>query len=314
MIKQMINRFSEAYHKFNKKIKILTSIISPTLNSKLMYKRVFGKSLNLKTPKNFNEKLMWLKLNIYNNNPLVTQCADKYRVRQYINKCGYGELLNELIGCWNSVEQIEWDKLPCKFAIKCNHGAGYNLIVDNKKNLDIEAAKEKLQNWMLDDYWKSNAEVNYKNIPKKIICEEYISNPNGFFPVDYKVYCFNGEPTFIGNFIERDKETLKVKRGYFNFDWEPQDLLIDKYKCDPNKFQKPKNLKKMYHIAKDLCKPFPFVRIDFYECEDKLIFGEFTFTPTACLATYFTDEALQRLGDLLILPQSKNVLMRDNYE
>lgn len=306
MIKRMSFRIKETYHNINKKIKMLTSIISPTLNSKLMYRRILGESLNLKNPRNFNEKLMWLKLNIYNNNPLITQCADKYQMRDYINKCGYGELLNELIGCWDSVDEIEWEKLPDKFAIKCNHGAGYNIICNDKKQMNVIEVKKTLENWMREDFWKLNAEVNYKNIPKKIICEKYISSSYGLFPVDYKLYCFNGEPLFIGCFIERDNDTREIKRGYFDFDWKLQDFLIDEYKCDCEKFPRPKQLDRMYNIAKDLCKPFPFVRIDFYECKDRLIFGEFTFTPTGCLATYFNKKTLQNLGDLLVLPQKNS--------
>ena len=152
------------------------------------------------------------------------------------------------------------------------------------------------------DFWKKNAEINYKNIPKKIICEKFISSQNSYYPVDYKIYCFNGEPIFIGVFIERNKETFKVRRGYFNFNWELQNFLIDNNQNNPNDFPKPKYLNEMYKIAKDLSKPFPFVRIDFYESEDRIIFGEFTFTPSACLADYYNKETLEKLGDLLVLP------------
>lgn len=306
MIREFLKRnqyIVDIYKKLHLHYRQVLSTISPTVASKVIYKKNFNRTLNLDNPQDFNEKLMWLKLNFYRNNPLVTQCADKYKAREYVKQCGYEEILNDLIGVWDSVDQINWDELPDKFVIKCNHGAGYNIICDDKKKLDIDNAKTKLKKWMREDFWKKSAEINYKEISKKIICEKYISNGQGLFPIDYKIYCFNGEPLYIGCFIERDKETLEVKRGYFNFDWEPQDFLIDKFKYHNNKFPKPKNLEKMYTIAKDLCRPFPFVRVDFYECGDKIIFGELTFTPSACLATYFNEETQKKLGDLILLPK-----------
>lgn len=119
-----------------------------------MFLRIFGRRLNLKNPKDFNEKLMWLKLNTYKNNNLVTLCADKYKVREYISERGYSEILNEMIDSWDSVDDIKWEGLPNKFALKCNHGAGYNIICTDKEKLDINATIEVLKKWMKEDFWK----------------------------------------------------------------------------------------------------------------------------------------------------------------
>lgn len=280
----------------------ILSMLSPTIASKRLYKKKFDRKLDLENPQFFNEKLMWLKLNIYSNNSLVTKCADKYRVREYVKECGYGDILNDLLGVWDSVDDIDWEALPNKFALKCNHGAGYNIICDDKRKIDIKDTKYKLKKWMKEDYWKLSAEMHYKYIPKKIICEKYIGSLKGSLPEDYKVFCFNGDPIFIGKYIDRDKNNFsRFQRGLFNFNWEPLNNLVE-HNIDMDNFTKPGTLDQMYAIAKDLCKPFPFVRIDFYESDGKVIFGEFTFTPVACLATYFHEQASKELGKLLILP------------
>lgn len=273
------------------------SVIAPAFVSKIRYKNTFGKKLNLKNPKTFNEKLMWLKLKKYAKDPLVSQCSDKYAVREYVEKCGLGHTLNELIGVWDKAEEIDWEALPDRFAMKCNHGCGYNLICQDKSKLDKEKAVTQLNRWMKDDFWKEYAEVHYKSIPKKIICEKYLEGKEDALPVDFKIYCFNGEPLFIGNFIERDIVTDQILRGYFDLDWNPSPVF--RYDMQPELFERPKTLETMLDYARILAKPFPFVRVDFYEVDGKIYFGELTFTPTGCLATYYTEEAQIELGELL---------------
>ena len=287
----------EKWQKLKFKMVSELSVISPEMVSKIRYKNVFGTELNLDDPKTFNEKLMWLKLNKYANDPLVSQCSDKYAVREYVEKCGLGETLNELLGVWDRASEIPWDKLPKRFAIKCNHGCGYNLICQDKSKFDTQKATEQLDTWMKEDFWKEYAEVHYKTIPKKIICEKYLEGKNDALPVDYKIYCFHGKPVFIGNFIERDIVTDEILRGYFDLDWNPSPVF--RYEMKTELFERPKSLEKMLEYAQILSRPFPFVRVDFYEVDGKIYFGELTFTPTGCLATYYTDEAQRKLGELL---------------
>ena len=151
-------------HKFDKVSQM--SLTDPEKVSKIRYREVFGAELDLENPKTFNEKLMWLKLKKYANDPLVSQCSDKYAVREYVEKCGLGETLNGLIGVWDKAEDIEWEKLPNRFAIKCNHGCGYNLICQDKTKFDTKKATDQLNAWMKDDFWMEYAEVHYKTIPK----------------------------------------------------------------------------------------------------------------------------------------------------
>ena len=290
----------EAHQKWQKiKFRMVSqiSVISPEFVSKIRYKNIFGTDLDLNNPKTFNEKLMWLKLKKYANDPLVSQCSDKYAAREYVIKCGLEETLNGLLGVWDKAEDIEWEKLPNRFAIKCNHGCGYNIICQDKSKFDISKATEQLNQWMKDDFWKEYAEVHYKKIPKKIICEEYLEGKGNALPVDFKIYCFNGRPVYIGNFIERDIVTDKILRGYFDLDWKPSSVF--RYEMQPELFERPKQLEKMLEYAEILAKPFPFVRVDFYEVDGKIYFGELTFTPTGCLATYYTDKAQIELGELL---------------
>ena len=291
----------------NAKRKIILSIqkmlssISPTLCSKWIYKRTQGKKLDLKNPKLFNEKLMWLKLNKYNNNNLVTECADKYLVRNYIKRCGCDELLNEVIGVYNSVEEINFEDLPNKFVLKCNHAAGYNIICKDKNTLDIVQTKRKLKKWLNDDYWKQYAEVNYKNIPKKIICEKYLENKNKTDLEDYKFYCFNGKAEFVMICIGRNSSE---KTQYYFMDKEWKIMKINAYGTNaPENFtiDKPDNIQEMFEYAEKLSTPFPFVRVDFYDVDGKIYFGELTFTPAGCVDNKYIGNAPKILGDMLEL-------------
>jgi len=287
--------------KLRRKLLSCLSGVSPEFVSRQLYKSAFKRKLNLENPEYFNEKLMWLKLNKYANDPLVIQCADKYLVREYVEKCGLENTLNGLIGVWDRAEDIDWDSLPDKFAIKCNHGCGFNIICRDKKTFDIEKATKKLNKWMKSGSWREYAEPHYKHIPPKIICEAFLSGKNDELPVDYKFYCFNGEPAYVGNFIERNMDQGTLIRGYFNLDWTPSDVFKYKDAMDVSKFPKPENLEKMIEYARILSKPFPFVRVDFYNVDGKIVFGELTFTPTGCLGSYYADDAYLKLGNLLNL-------------
>lgn len=283
--------------KCESKLRVTLSVISPTLASRYLFRRAFNSKLNLKNPQTFNEKLIWLKLNTYYDNPLVTQCADKYRVRDYVEKCGLKYILNDLIDAWDTVDEINWDKLPSKFAIKCNHGSGYNIICDSKKDLNIKETNKTIQSWLDEDYWKYYAEVNYKFINKKIICERYLDSDQGFLPVDYKIYCFHGVPKAILVMFDRDNETkgifMDVNWGFLS--------TASKYKEIKEIPAKPQSLDKMLDAAVKLSKPFPFVRVDFYQYNNNPIFGEMTFTPAGGLYVSQTEIHGKSMGDYLLI-------------
>ena len=167
-------RFMNVYRKGLNDIIRFMSLHCPVLLSRIQYRQRMGRRLNLKHPVYLNEKLMWLKFYKYTDNPDVTRCIDKYQVRDYVKECGLGHLLNDLYGVWENARDIEWDLLPERFAIKCNHGCGFNLICREKRTFDIPAATEKLNEWMYKESWTEHAETNYRGIHKKIICEKFL--------------------------------------------------------------------------------------------------------------------------------------------
>ena len=291
-----IYALNEKYQKIKFNAISQLSSISPDLVTKIRYKNVFFKKLDIDNPQNYNEKIIWLKARKYANDPLVTQCADKYAVREYVEKCGLGHIINDLIGVWDRAEDINWDELPNQFAIKCNHGCGYNIVCHDKAVFDIKKATKQLDKWMHTEYWKEYAEVHYKAMPKKIICEKYLGKGEAL-PGDYKIYCFNGEPEYIGNYVERNMAEDTFLRGYFDIDWNPIDILT--FEQDTEAFQRPATLETMLEYARILSKPFPMVRVDFYEVDGKIYLGELTFTPAGGMANYYTEEAQKKYGDMI---------------
>lgn len=256
--------------------------ISPKLNTWVVYFAKFKKPIDMKNPKTLDEKIQWLKFNTYYKNPLVTQCADKCAVREYVDQCGCGEILNELYGVYNSVEEIPWDTLPNKFVIKWNFGCGQNLIVFDKSKLDIEDAKRKLNGWykLRDTFYLTYSELQYKGIPPKLICEKLIETESGELPVDYKLYCFNGVPDCVLVCGKRGQMEHGAEYYFFDKDWNLK-RYNKRGKEAPEKFTlpKPKGVENLFGYAAKLSKPFPFVRADFYLEKEKVTFGELTFTP-----------------------------------
>lgn len=291
-------------HKIIKRIKdakrisimILHKIVmrfSPILATKYIHYAVLGRKLNLDDPQTLNDKMQWLNLNY--NNPLKTECADKYKVRDYVKNCGYGNLLNELYGVYDKAIDIDWDKLPDKFVLKCNHGSGFNITCRDKSKLNKKQTVRRLNKWMRMDYSKHLNERHYKNISHKIICEKYLGSEKGKLPLDYKIYCFNGCAKII--LICKDRE-FNLKYGLFDLEWNILPYLKPSNDASKElKNKKPLCLDQMLKCAEKLSKPFPFVRVDFYIIENKLIFGEMTFSPSGCLDRY--NEGLQKLDDMI---------------
>jgi len=281
----------------------LLTIVSPKLNSDILYRLHFGKWMDWKHPQTSNEKILWLKFHTYYRNPLITQCADKYAVREYVKKQGCGEILNELYGVWTRPEDIDFDLLPDKFVLKSNYFYHMNLIVTDKKQLDIPATRRLLQSWMRSNGHLKCAEMQYADIEKKIIAERFIETQDGEAPADYKVYCCNGRPTYVMVCVGRSA-TEQPKFYYFDINGRLQREMTKDGLEAPEDFQYdiPAGWNQMITYAKKLSVPFPFVRTDFYLEQGKVIFGELTFTPAAGLDSAklaYTDKIL---GDLIQLP------------
>lgn len=297
-----MNKFKRFLYKAERLLIYFISPLSPALASKIMYFAHFKKPLNLKSPATLNEKLMYLKLTEYKSNKLVTDCTDKYGVRKYVCGAGCGDILNELIRVWEDPEDINFGTLPESFVLKLCHGSGYNIFYTPAHRPDTEKIRKTLKKWRRQDYWRYNAEPHYKGIQKRIICEKYLSEGDAL-PTDYKVYCFNGKPLYI--LVCEERAGGSPKFFFFDSRWKFCPITRDG-KGMPLDFTlpKPRDLEKMLDYAAKLSAPFPFVRVDFYETEKGLIFGEMTFTPSACLDTGRLPETDIMFGDLLELPKT----------
>lgn len=291
------------------------TLISPKLNTKARYRSAFKKKMDLKNPKTLNEKISWLKIYNYNQNPLIAQCADKYRVREYIKECGLEDILIPFYGVYKTADEIPWDSLPNQFVLKWNFGAGYNIVCTDKKETDRDAVLSKMKKWGKDKYWLTHSEMQYKHSPKRIVCEKLlnadetknIKTNEWVAPKDYKIYCFNGEPKFIMVCVGREKNN-HPKFYFFDERWQlarinrdsknaPMDFSLDKPRC----------FEKLINSAKALSRSFPFVRVDLYAVEDKVYFGELTFTPSGGLDSNRLEETDIMMGNMLDITKVEKI-------
>jgi len=272
--------------------------IAPVAATKSRCKKTLGYVPDLKNPKTLNEKLQYLKLNDYWKNPVVRQCADKYAVREYVTKKGCPEILNELYAVYDSVDEIDFESLPRKFVLKCNHGCGENIICPDKSKLDIEDAKRKLRKWMKKDFGLEKVEYSYEGIERKIICEKLIETEDGKPPRDYKIFCSYGEPKLL--YVVTGRENGHTKSDYFTPDWEWIDVRIGYPNVGPE-LKKPRRFDDIMNYARILSKGFPLVRVDLY-CEfDQIIFGELTFLHAGGAYPLDPPELDRTFGDLFPL-------------
>lgn len=265
----------------------------------LQYRQATGQVMDLDNPKNFTEKLQWLKL--YDSTPIKTRLADKYLVRQWVAEKIGAEYLIPLLGVWDNFDDIDFDLLPNQFALKTNHASGTNIIVRDKKTFDKENAREKINAWLAIDYGALFYELHYNNLKKKIIAEKFITDGKNFDLIDYKFLCFNDKPCICQYLTERSTE---LTLDYFDLNWKHLDIERSDHPNSkhPEKILKPKNFELMKELTAELCKSFAFVRVDFYEVEDKIYFGEMTFTPGAGNFRYNSAGTNEELGKLLTLP------------
>lgn len=298
-LKRVLKPFHKVFVRPFQKLFLKILRFFPKAHTCYLYYNRFHKSLDLANPQSLNEKILWLKFHEYHKD-IYTQCADKYAVREYVEKKQCGEILNNLIAIYDHPDEIDFSILPKRFALKCNHGAGYNIICFDKATIDIQQVKRQLSKWLKQDYSQNLSEPQYKNIPRKIICEEFIEN-NGQFPDDFKFYCFDGKPEIV--MLCRERKNNATKFYYFDMDWNllPLNDTSKDALANSEIIQKPDGFEKLKSYASILSKDFLFVRADFYLLEGKPLFGELTFTPAAGLDRDDI-EANNLLGELLKLP------------
>ena len=263
------------------------------------YYEIFDKPLDLGNPQTWTEKMQWLKL--LDVTPLKTRLADKYLVRQWISEKIGEQYLIPLYGVWNNFDEIDFDILPNQFVLKCNHGCGMNIICRDKKDFDIESAREKLTAWLSIDYGTPYFELQYSGIPRKIIAEKFMTDGKNLDLIDYKFWCFDGKVFYCKLITGRSTDE---RLDYFDLNWQHMDF--EQSNCPnsehPEKIPKPKNFELMKKLAAELCKEFSFVRVDFYEIDGKVYFGEMTFTPFSGWIKYNSEGTDEHFGKLMTLP------------
>lgn len=254
---------------------------------------------NLKNPKTFSEKIQWLKL--HNRKSEYTMMVDKYLVRQYIAERLGEEYLIPLIGVYDTPDEIDFDALPNQFVLKCNHNSGLGMcICRDKSKLDIEKVKEGLWRGLKEDYYISHREWPYKDVPRKIVCEEFMVDESGYELKDYKFFCFNGKVKYLK--IDFDRQT-DHHANYYNPEFELQPFGEADFLPNPDKIiERPESLNEMIAKAEELSKDTPFLRVDFYSINGKVYFGELTFSPASGMGEFDPKEWDSKLGDLIELP------------
>lgn len=295
------NRVHKIYH-------IIEEGIAKTFGENARYRFIFflrtGKWLHLRHPKDLNEKMFWLSR--YWRNPLITLCSDKYLVREYIKEKGCGDMLNEQYGVYSDADDIDFKGLPEKFVLKCNHGSRMNIIVEDKSKLDIPQTRKTLNSWLQFQYGRGT-EWQYKAIEPKILAEKYLESKDGKM-IEYQIFCFNGNPQFflVRNDLRKSAADVSSEEYAISYtmDWKRVYMRKNEERFELD-LPKPVNYKKMIDYACRLSKGFPQVRVDFYEIDDRLVFGELTFSSNGGVQSNYKKEYIRSLGEELKLPAEK---------
>lgn len=285
----------------NRRFDKIVSLIPDKLYLSLKYYKNFGRFPNWKNPQTFSEKLQWLKL--YDRKPEYTTMVDKYAVKDYVASIIGSEYVIPTLGVWDRPEDIEWEKLPNQFVLKTSHGGGSDgvVICRDKKTLDKQRVIGLLNKNLQTDLYEIHREWPYKNVPKRIIAEQYLDPAPDIDLYDYKFSCFDGYVTDVMVCTERDSGETKFY--FFNKDWELLPLNI-RGKTVPVGFTlpKPSCIDEMFELASKLSKGLPYARVDLYAVNGKPYFGEITFFPNSGFDKNLLPETEKWHGSLIKLP------------
>ncbi len=268
---------------------------------KLVYRARMGKKLNIENPITYNEKLQWLKLN--DRNPAYISLVDKFEVRKYISKTIGEEYLIPILGVYDCFDEIDFDKLPEQFVLKCTHNSGGVIICKDKNSLNKKLVKKNFSHHLKQNYYYTGREWPYKYVKPRIICEELLYDLSDGSLKDYKIFCFNGVPKSLMVVSDRDKD---IRYDYFDIDFNHQAYTQqDINSCKV--IAKPENYDKMVDLARLLSISIPHVRIDFYELEKKIYFGEMTFFNESGFRHFDPDEYDEIYGSWIRLSVKQGV-------
>lgn len=267
----------------------------------MLYRRVFNKELDLENPMTYNEKLFWMKL--YDRRPIYTTMVDKYAVKDYVAKIIGEEYIIPTLGVWDRPEDVEWDSLPDQFVLKCTHDSGGLVICRDKSKLDKQAAINILRKSLKRNYYKAGREWPYKNVKRRIIAEKYMEDTSvGELP-DYKFFCFDGEVKAL--FIGTERGTGDVKFDYFDADFKHLDL-VQIHPMSGKELPKPQHFEKMKELASKLSKSYPQLRVDFYNINGAIYFGELTLFHHGGVIPFHPEEWAYIFGSWIQLPKIDN--------
>lgn len=240
----------------------------------MQFKNVFGYDLNLENPQTYNEKLQWLKLN--DRNPQYVQLVDKYQVKKIVTNIIGEQYIIPTLGVWDSFDEIDFSKLPNQFVLKCTHDSGGLVICTDKSKLNMAAAKKKIDKCLKNDYYMQNREWPYKDVPRRIIAEAYMVDESGYELKDYKFFCFDGKVKAM--FIASDRESSTEETKFDFFDAEFRKLpFTNGHPNSTKQYEKPRTFEEMKSLAEKISAGLPQARIDFYDVNGKVYFGEITF-------------------------------------
>lgn len=294
---------------FFRKIAAIVCSWFPVATVKLRYFLRFKRFPDFKNPQDLNEKILYMKL--YSDTSLWTQLADKYKVREYVKSCGLDAILIPLYGAWERVEDIPFDTLPQQFILKANNGdgKGTNVKTDKAKMKDADWAslRKRLQGWLDAKHIGAlSGEPQYRNIKPMILAEELLPcNEGETSLVDYKLWCFNGEPYSFLICSERQEDGYHATVDCYDLKWNrhPENMLASSHITIATKaIPRPACLEEMIEAARKLSKPFPEVRVDLYAVNGKVYFGEMTFTSLGGMMDYYTPKYLVEMGKHVTLP------------
>jgi hypothetical protein len=284
----------------------------PITRARLAYWVTYRKALNLKHPTTFSEKLLWLSFHTYRNNPQIMRLSDKFFVRPYVTEVVGDHVLNPLLRVYEDLSDIRWEDLPSSFALKISQGCKTNLLVEDKAAIQPQLLSDTLQSWgtgqrLYDREMANIGGIALSDYKKVYVLEPFLSQPGEASPIDYKFYCFNGEPKAI--LVIQDR--FGHKKGLFmSLDWQVLSHLTGSYQDPSGVFERPKGLEQMIEVAKKLSQPFPFVRVDLYDLDGRVVFGELTFFPNGCIGMQETVIDGKTMGEWLDLSSVMNLPTR----
>ena len=279
----------------------VSRMIPDKIYLKIMYHFMIGAKLNLKNPNTFNEKLQWLKIN--NRHLEYQKMVDKYKAKEYVASIIGEEYIIPTLGVWNSFDEIDFDKLPDQFVLKCTHDSGSVVICKDKSLFNKDTARKRINKGLKNDRFWHGREWPYKDVPRKIICEKYMSDGINQSLNDYKIMCFNGKAKLVQTHTGRFSK--HHYQDFYDLEWNHLEIAQDGGEKSPIAINKPDNLDEMIRLSEILAKDIPHVRVDWYSIKGRLFFGELTFFDGSGFDKFSDYSFDELLGSWISLPEEK---------